>query len=349
MEKNYVRNTIKQIRLSGGSCEVIPIDFNCEYKQPKETVIIHAGKLFDGRNNKYFTNVDVVADGNRIKEIVPHKAGRPGKLVDASTKTIIPGLFEMHTHQHAMSGEKMGRLWLSYGITSLRETGADPYDALERKEAWDTGKLTGPREFFTGGLTDGTRIYYGLANSIQSTAHLDLELERASRLGYDMIKTYVRMPDLLQERITNYAHKIGVPVSSHEIFPAMHYGVDAVEHIGGTSRRGYSPKISLMNHTYQDVTELLVKSQMNITPTASLQGGFYAMAVKDPKFYENKQLNAFYSEPFIKEMQATSSTLKKRSPGYLANFGNIQKTIKSLVTAGARVTAGTDSPFIPYA
>ncbi|WP_229253762.1 DPP IV N-terminal domain-containing protein [Dyadobacter sp. NIV53] len=342
-------DTIKQIRIADGATEVIPIDFNWEYKQPKETVVIHAGKLFDGRNNKYLTNVDVVVVGNRIKEIVPHKAGRTGKLIDASTQTVIPGLFEMHTHQHAMAGEKLGRLWLSYGITSLRETGSDPYDALERKEAWDAGNLTGPREFFTGGLTDGTRIYYGLANSVQSTAHLDLELERASRLGYDMIKTYVRMPDILQEKITNYAHKIGVPVSSHEIFPAMHYGVDAVEHIGGTSRRGYSPKISLMNHTYQDVMELLVKSQMNITPTASLQGGFYAMAGKDPNFFQNKQLNAFYSAPAIKEMQDAVPMIEKMLPGYIANFGTIQKTVKDLLAAGARVTAGTDSPFIPYA
>ncbi|WP_229216537.1 DPP IV N-terminal domain-containing protein [Dyadobacter sp. 3J3] len=342
-------DTIKQIRVSDGAVESIPMNFKWDYKQPKETIVIHAGKVFDGRNKEYVKNVDIIIEGNRIKEILPHKAGRVGKLVDASDKTIIPGLFEMHTHQHAMAGAKLGRLWLSYGITSLRETGADPYDALERKESWDAGTLTGPREFFTGGLTDGSRIYYGLANSIHSTAQLDLELERASRLGYDMMKTYVRMPDILQQRVTNYAHKIGIPVSSHEIFPAMRYGVDAVEHIGGTSRRGYSPKISQMNFTYQDVTELLVKSQMNITPTASLQGGFYAMAAKDPNYYENKQFKVFYSEEFRKGLKDGASQIEKMLPGYLANFGTIQKTVKNLIASGARVTAGTDSPFIPYA
>jgi len=342
-------DTIKQITVSDGKIVSIPMTFKWDYKQPKETVVIHAGKVFDGRNKEYIKNVDIIVEGNRIKEIVPHKAGRAGKLVDASDKTVIPGLFEMHTHQHAMTGEKLGRLWLSYGITSLRETGADPYDALERKESWDAGTLTGPREFFTGGLTDGSRIYYGLANSIHSTAQLDLELERASRLGYDMIKTYVRMPDILQQRITNYAHKIGVPVSSHEIFPAMRYGVDAVEHIGGTSRRGYSPKISAMNFTYQDVTDLLVKSKMNITPTASLQGGFYVMAGKDPNYYENKQFKAFYSEEFRTALKEGASQIEKMFPGYTANFGTIQKTVKNLLASGARVTAGTDSPFIPYA
>lgn len=342
-------DTIKTIRISDGKVESIPMNFKWDYKQPKETIVIHAGKVFDGSNNEYVKNVDIIIEGNRIKEILPHKAGRVGKLVDASDKTIIPGLFEMHTHQHAMGGAKLGRLWLSYGITSLRETGADPYDALERKESWDAGTLTGPREFFTGGLTDGSRIYYGLANSVHSTAQLDLELERASRLGYDMIKTYVRMPDILQQRITNYAHKIGIPVSSHEIFPAMRYGVDAVEHIGGTSRRGYSPKISQMNFTYQDVTELLVKSQMNITPTASLQGGFYAIAAKNPDYYENRQFKVFYSEEFRKGLKDGAAQIEKMIPGYLTNFGTIQKTVKNLLASGARVTAGTDSPFVPYA
>lgn len=342
-------DTIKQITLSDGAVEIIPIDFSWSYNEPNETVVIHAGRVFDGRSNKYLTNVDLVITGNRIKEITPHQSNRSGKIIDAANKAIIPGLFEMHTHQHAMSGEKLGRLWLSFGITSLRETGADPYDALERKEAWDAGTLTGPREFFTGALTDGTRIYYGLANSIRSTAHLDLELERAGRLGYDMIKTYVRMPDILQEKITTYAHKLGVPVSSHEIYPATHYGVDAVEHIGGTSRRGYSPKITLMNHTYQDVIEIVARSQMNITPTASLQGGFHSVSLKSPAFYDNKKLNVFYSAAFVKEVRESAPLIEKLYPGYLTNFKVIPVTVKRLLAAGARVTPGTDSPFVPYA
>ena len=254
----------------------------------------------------------------------------------------------MHTHQHAMVGEKLGRLWLSFGITSVREPGADPYDALERKESWASGTRPGPRQFFTGGLTDGTRIYYGAATSINSDEQLDRELNRAVRLGYDLIKTYVRMPDAMQQRITTFAHAHGLPVSSHEIFPAMRYDVDAVEHIGGTSRRGYSPKITAMNRSYQDVVQLLAKSGMNITPTASLQGGFSVMTTQDPSLYENRQYRTFYSEEYSNALQVSAAQYAKISPGYLSNFGNLQKGVKALVDAGAHVTTGTDSPFVPY-
>ncbi len=341
-------DTIKRIEIEDQKIRTIALDFNYDFKEPKGKLVIHAGKVFDGLSEKYLTNVDIIIQDNRIEAISEHKQGREGKLIDASDKTVIPGLFEMHTHQHEMTGEKLGRLWLSYGITSLRETGSDPYDALERKESWNAGTLIGPREFFTGGLTDGTRIYYGLANSIQSSAQLDLELDRSVALEYDLIKTYVRMPDILQKKITAFAHKNGIPVSSHEIYPAMRYSVDAVEHIGGTSRRGYSPKITKMNHTYSDVIQLLKLSQMNITPTVSLQGGFYSMAAKFPWYYKNKQLLYFFGKEYVSEMEKRSSQIATIFPGYLSNFGNIQTTLKKLVDEGASVTAGTDSPFIPY-
>ena len=35
-----------------------------------------------------------------------------------------------------------------------------------------------------------------------------------------LIKTYVRLPDLLQRRAIEGAHRIGIPTSSHEIYPA---------------------------------------------------------------------------------------------------------------------------------
>ncbi|GAA4401650.1 amidohydrolase family protein [Nibrella viscosa] len=341
-------DTLKQVYLADGRIDAIPLAFNWQLKKPAGQVVIHAGQVFDGRSATYRKNVDILIEGNRIRAIEPHQPGRAGKLIDASANTIIPGLFEMHAHQNAMSGEQQGRLWLSYGITSVREPGADPYDALERKEAWASGRRWGPRQFFTGGLTDGSRIYYGMATSISSPAHLELELNRSVRLGYDLIKTYVRMPDAMQQRITAFAHAHGMPVSSHEIYPAMSYEVDAVEHMGGTSRRGYSPKITAMNRSYQDVIQLIAKSGMNITPTASLQGGFNVLSGRNPQFFENRQYKAFYSEQFTNAMLAGAAQITKINPGYLTNFGNLQKTVKALVAAGARVTTGTDSPFVPY-
>ena len=46
-----------------------------------------------------------------------------------------------------------------------------------------------------------------------------MELQRAKVLQHDLIKSYVRLPDLQQKRMVEFAHSIGVPVATHEIYP----------------------------------------------------------------------------------------------------------------------------------
>src|SRR5262249_58196254 len=109
----------------------------------------------------------------------------------------------------------------------------------------------------------------------------DGELERATMLGVDFFKTYVRLPDRLQKRVDDYAHSIGRPVTSHERYPAVAFGIDGVEHLRGTSRRGYSPKLSATSRAYHDVVDLIAKSGITLTPTIGIQGAFAARETGD--------------------------------------------------------------------
>lgn len=334
---------IKRVNVADGGIETLVMEFGWKPQQPEGRQVIHAGKVFDGISDKYIENVDIVIEGNRIREIVPHRAGRNEKVIDASRQTVIPGLFEMHTHQNAQLGEKGGRLWLAYGVTSIREPGTDPYDALERKESWASGKRLGPRSFFTGGHMEGDRIYYNRNTSNVAGAQLELELGRAVTLGYDMIKTYVGLPDILQKRVTEFAHAHGLPVSSHEIYPAAGMGVDGVEHIGATSRRGYSPKLTALNRSYQDVLALTAQSGIYMTPTISLHEGLNALIGSDSSFFNHWQFQAFYSSKQKQELKSAT----ERASGSHKTYHNIETTIVQLMRAGARLTPGTDSPIIP--
>lgn len=334
---------LKQVFLTDGHTETIDMNFTWKIKQPTGRLVIHAGKIFDGRSEKYLENQDIIIEGNRIEQIVPHQSGRSGRVIDASQQVVLPGLFEMHTHQNAQLGEPAGRLWLSYGVTSIREPGTDPYDALERKEAWASGARLGPRTFFTGGHMEGPRVYYNRNTSNVGGAQLELELNRADKLGYDMIKTYVGLPDMLQKRVTEFAHAHGIPVSSHEIYPAAGYGVDAVEHIGATSRRGYSPKLTALDRSYQDVIQIIAKSGMYATPTVSLHGGMFSLISTDSSFFDHWQFKTFYSEKYKGELKATAA---RRTAGP-DTYANIEKSLVALMRAGARLTPGTDSPITP--
>src|SRR3970282_1870367 len=99
-----------------------------------------------------------------------------------------------------------------------------------------------------------------------------MELQRAKVLEHDLIKSYVRLPDLQQKRMVEFAHGIGVPVATHEIFPAAMVGLDNTKHPAATNRRGYSPKMATLQTAYEDVVQLFGQSQRIFCPMISGAG-----------------------------------------------------------------------------
>ena len=236
---------MRRLNLKTGESAPWPVELTWQRPAQTEQYVIQVGRLFDGIGNRYRRHMDIHVDGRRISAVVARGTlPNPGRVIDASDLTVIPGLIDSHAHQSALAGERQGRRWLAFGVTSVREPGGDPYDALERKEAWASGQRLGPRLFFTGHLLDGPRVYYGQAVPIADRDRLVQELDRARRLSFDLIKTYVRLPDELQREAIRLAHEAGIPVSSHEVYPAALFGADAVEHLGATSRRSFNPKVS---------------------------------------------------------------------------------------------------------
>ena len=310
--------------------------------KPKKTWTLLVGKLFDGVSEGYLNNVLLTIKDNRIVAMEEDAQGKSAD-VDASDKAAFPGLFEMHAHM-GFNSESQGRTWLAYGVTSVRDPGAHPYVAKERQEMWNSGKSIGPRTHTTGFLTDGNRVYYSIAEGITSDAHLERALDRAKRLELDFIKTYVRLPDHWQKRVVEFAHGIGIPTSSHELFPAVAHGMDHVEHIGGTSRRGFAPKVSRLGRSYNDVVNLLAGSGMGITPTAVLPG--YAVITQtQPDLLTTKQFDAFYGDAGRKTAMLMSRMFGSGAASTVEANGQL---LRDLAAANALMVSGTDSPFSPF-
>ena len=312
---------------------------------------VHAGRLFDGRSAAARTDIDIVVDGNRIVAVEPHRADlHTGAVVDASTGTVLPGLIESHTHLSKAYGEALGRIWLSFGITTVRNPAANPFEAHEDREAIEAGVRLGPRILATGEPFDGTRIYYPGGTALDAGVGLGEYLARARDLNFDLIKTYVRLPDVLQKRAIDGAHRLGLPVTSHEIYPAVAYGADGVEHIRGTSRRGYSPKNSELRRSYRDVIDLLAASKMTLTPTIGIQGGYQVLILHDSSAVDDPRLQRLFPASVLNAARA----LRQRSPepGDLAQREALvapqEALVAAVVKAGGRVVAGTDAPINPY-
>ncbi len=114
----------------------------------------------------------------RIQSIEPHRdrsGDKTAKLVDAGKLTVMPGLWESHTHEWISGkfyGDRLGRLWLAYGVTELQSEGDPVYRAVETREAFASGDRVGPRFFASGEAIDGERVYYNFMRPTMSEAQL---------------------------------------------------------------------------------------------------------------------------------------------------------------------------------
>ena len=333
---------LRRVDVLDGRIEDVPLPLAWSRAAPPESVLIRAGAMWDGRSEALRRDVDILIEGGRIVEVVDRDPTLGAdRVIDAGDEVVMPGLIEMHAHGGLASGEQAGRLWLSYGVTSVRCPACDPWEIAEAKEAGESGRRNAPRWFGTGGTVDGSRIYYPGAPALGAPAQLELEMARAAALGYDLVKTYVRLSDPVQKRAIEEAHALGIPVTSHELYPAVAFGADGVEHVRGTSRRGYSTKISELSRSYGDVVALLAASGMTITPTVGIYGAYGLLAAEDPSLFDDARVEAFFPRAAELARQPADLDAARRPVRDMASLP------RRVVDAGGRVVVGTDAPINP--
>jgi Tol biopolymer transport system component len=336
----------RRVIADGSAPTPMPLDLMWKTSAPPSRVVVHAGRVLDGTIEGLRGETDIVIDQGIIRDIAGHDAGlHTGAVVDASDEIVMPGLIDMHAHHDRDYGKDFGRVWLAYGITSLRIPAINPYEGLELRESFDAGRRPGPRVFIAGDPFDGTRVYDSGGVSVITDEQLERELTRATALDVDFFKTYIRLPDRLQKRVVDYAHEHGRPVTSHELFPAVASGIDGVEHLRGTSRRGYSPKVSTSGIAYRDVIDLLAKSGVTLTPTIVTQGAFAARETGDKALLTDSRLALFPRQVVLMLADLASQRPDPRLDYALKPY---EMMLKAVSAAGGTILAGTDAPNVPY-
>jgi len=154
-------------------------------------------------------------------------------------------------------------------------------------------------------------------------------------LQYDLLKSYVRLPDLQQQRMVEFAHSIGIPVATHEIYPAALVGVDSTEHTAATSRRGYSPKMATLQRAYEDVVQVFGQSGRIFCPTIS--GGGVRQLFEDDAGLQRDPRFTLY--PAWMQQRVAAGGGGGGDP-----TGGSGKMVLDVMHAGGLVVAGTDSP-----
>ena len=342
----------RRVLADGSAPEPIEAPLNYLPVPPSDHLVIHAGAVFNGIAPDLTRNVDIVIERGRIRDVLPHQDDlHVGSVIDASNETVIPGLIDMHAHLDAGFGEALGRIFLAYGITAVRDPTADAYDTLEMRESFDAGKRVGPRVFTSGDQFKGMRVFDDGGVPIASEAQLLEELERATKLEYDFFSADSRLPDKFLKTIAGYAHAHGRPVSTSELSPAVLLGADNIDGLRDISRRGGPSRVSSSNVSSQDVIDLLGKSGVTLTPLIGASGGWIVHAVRDRSVLTDPRLNLFPDQNRINGLRDEAEQLR-RDPVLTQRLETVSAALaanlRRLAAAGGRILGGSGSPTIPY-
>ena len=194
----------------------------CSHPVPTGTAITNV-TIIDAVNGVR-ENQSVIFVGDKITAIQPADAElNVPESIDGTGKYLIPGLWDFHVHltYDDRFTESMPALFLSYGITSVRDTGGLLHKVLPVVEKMRADDALAPRVFFAGPLLDGNFVVYdgdgrpeiGVQNATPSDART--MITGLKEQGVDFIKIYEMVTPEVFAVLVEEAQARGLPMDGH--------------------------------------------------------------------------------------------------------------------------------------
>lgn len=223
---------------------------------PFDQLIIRGVTLINGNGAPPIGPVDIVVEQNIIKAIkavgypgVPiDDANRPvlkpgGRELDCHGMFLMPGLIDMHAHiggaAQGTPAEYVYKLWLSHGITTVREVMArNGLDwTLEEKERSAKNEITAPRIFAYMGFSMKDKGGRGTTPSSPEEARK--WVQRVAAKGADGVKfRYGPAPEVMEAALMEIkklglrsaAHHDQMSVAQWNVLHSAKLGLTSMEH-----------------------------------------------------------------------------------------------------------------------
>ncbi len=179
--------------------EAIAVDLRLRRAKPSGVVAYLGARIVTMRGDEVIENGTLVVDGDRIRAIgeasaVEIPAG--ARRVDASGRTIIPGLFDEHAHLHYSTLDVHPQQpWkynanLAYGVTSTHDVSATSHEVFAQAERVEAGLMTGPRIFSTGSVLYGADL--PARTILRSLDDARKTIRRMKAFGAFSVKSYMQ-------------------------------------------------------------------------------------------------------------------------------------------------------------
>jgi hypothetical protein len=255
--------------------------------------------------------MDIHIEGQRITAIV-RRGTLPTapKVIDLTEATIYPGLIDMHARQSVASGERLGRIWLVNGVTTVREVTDDVGEALERAESWASGRRVGPRLVIS---PSAAAEDHGPAASL--------------------VARYPNVSPSLAHVLHDQRERLEIPPSESR---------GPLDEIVAAGARTAWPllRVSARNRSYQDTLATILASKTVLSTGLAALAGW-------PEATQRGRGRAWESMTglFSPSEQRRWSDGDGGNPAAIAP---LQETVADMVRNGGAVAVASDAPAVPY-
>src|SRR5258706_6944100 len=192
---------------------------------PEKPIAIVHGRLITGLGEAPIEDGMVVVAGRTIEYAGPsgdRRIPKDARIIDASGKSVMPGLADMHVHLQGgwdgVSEDLLGyqrylNSLLYSGVTTIMDTGNYPPWVLQLRQEQAAGRLTAARIYCTGAMIDAADpMWPDLAYPVASVAQIPDIVARERRARVDLIKAYRNLSDRFLGRLTEEARRQGLRV-----------------------------------------------------------------------------------------------------------------------------------------
>ena len=237
-------------------------------------------------------NQDVWVHKDKIRAIVPStqssEYGDDARIIDGTGKTLMPGMFDMHTHNTKFRGA----LHLAGGITSVRDL-ANNKEVKALSHQFNSNQIIGPRIVAFCGIIDGPGPFANQRNVVENLDEGLAEVQAYNDLGYQQIKLYSSIKPEWVKPMADKAHQLDMRVSGHipaymTASQAIDAGYNEIQHMNMlflnfmsdtidtrtplrfTMVANHGAKLDLSSSAYLTFVKQLKAHQILIDPTLSI-------------------------------------------------------------------------------
>jgi imidazolonepropionase-like amidohydrolase len=320
-------------------------------------------------SNHELAHQTVLVDGDKIVALGPTASTpAPGgaTLIAGAGKWLVPGLVDMHVH---FNEERDGALYLANGVTTVRNMwGGPPQLEWRAKAKAHDASYFGPSIYTAGPIVDGDPAIWPGSTVVHDAKEAVAAVDDQKKAGYDFVKVYDGIPLAAYDALAAETKVQGFRFAGHmptavTLAHAFAEGQASIEHLTGylmeaqdaTSKaatlKGMERRMELAKHRDPSKLPALAKATADAKvancPTLTVLSRFSQL--DHPEELMARPENKYVSPAMLDHWDPKNDFRTKKMPpeafaAMRAGDGFRNELVKALVTAGAPILAGTDTP-----